>query len=69
MTILIIMMQPNEKITLQKNEKVYILPTANSTVFKIVEHAEEVEVLNTKDDFTKVFFQNKNIGWVKNESN
>jgi hypothetical protein len=69
MTILIIMMQPNEKITLQKNEKVYILPTANSTVFKIVEHAEEVEVLNTKDDFTKVLFQNKNIGWVKNESN
>jgi uncharacterized pyridoxamine 5'-phosphate oxidase family protein len=69
MTILIIMMQPNEKIVLEKNEKVYILPTQNSTVFKIVSEREEVEVLNKKDEFTKVLFTNKNIGWIKNESN
>ena len=64
--ILIVIAQPNETIVLKKNEKVYILPTSNSTVFKILQENEEVEVLNIKGKFTKVMFKNKNIGWVKN---
>ncbi|MBI3873409.1 MAG: hypothetical protein HY307_00005, partial [Arcobacter sp.] len=65
--VLINMLIPNSHTTLKKNEKVYILPTPNSTVFKIIGEEEEVEVLMKKNDFRKVLFKNNNIGWVKDE--
>ncbi len=65
--ILITMLMPNSHTTLPKNQKVYILPTANSTVFKILQEDEEVEVLIKQDEFKKVLFKNKNIGWVRND--
>lgn len=65
--ILIKTLLPNSHIILKKNEKVYILPTPNSTVFKVIQEEEDVEVLMEQDEFKKVLFKNDNIGWVKNE--
>lgn len=65
--ILINMMLPNSHITLKKDQKVYILPTFNSTVFKIIQEEEDVEILLDKNGFKKVLFKNNHIGWVKNE--
>jgi hypothetical protein len=65
--ILINMMLPNAHMTLKKEQKVYILPTLNSTVFKIIKEEEEVEVLMEKNGFKKILFKNNHIGWVKND--
>jgi hypothetical protein len=65
--ILINKLIPNGNTTLKKGEKVYILPTSNSTVFRVVGDDEEVEVLLSRDGFKKVLFKNENIGWVKSE--
>jgi hypothetical protein len=67
MIILINMLLPNSHMTLKKDQKVYILPTFNSTVFKIIKEDEDVEVLLDKNGFKKVLFKNSHIGWVKNE--
>ncbi len=56
---------PNEKVYLQKDTKVYILPTKLSTVYKITDKNDEVEILMKRENFVKVLFKNKNIGWVK----
>lgn len=61
------MMLPNSHMMLKKDQKVYILPTLNSTVFKIIKEEEDVEVLLDKNGFKKVLFQNTHIGWIKNE--
>ncbi len=65
--ILINMILPNGHITLKKDQRVYILPTLNSTVFKIIKDEEEVEVLLDKNGFKKVLFKNNHIGWIKND--
>ncbi|MDD2699242.1 MAG: hypothetical protein PHF17_10610 [Arcobacteraceae bacterium] len=67
MIILINMMLPNSHMVLKKDQRVYILPTLNSTVFKIINEEEDVEVLMDKNGFKKVLFKNSHIGWVKNE--
>jgi len=56
---------PNKKIILHKDTKVYILPTQTSTIYKIINKKQEVEILLTKQKFIKVLFKNKNIGWIK----
>lgn len=65
--ILVNLLLPNGHMMLEKNQKVYILPTPNSTVFKIIQEEEEVEILIEQEEFKKVLFKNDNIGWVKNE--
>ena len=65
MTFLINMMMPNEKMMIKEDVKVYILPTSNSTVYKIVEKKQEVEILQKNEKFIKILFKNKNIGWIK----
>ena len=69
MIYLIVLLLPNKTLILKANEKVYILPTQNSTVFKILRHNEEVEVLGTNDTqkYKKVLFKNNQIGWIKND--
>jgi len=68
-TIMIILLAylfiPNKKILLQKDTKVYILPTKNSTVYTKLKTKHIVEVINEKDKFIKVLFENENIGWIK----
>lgn len=57
---------PNKKVVLKKGTAVYILPTKNSTVYKELEKRYLVEILDQKDNFNKVLFQNHNTGWIKN---
>jgi len=66
MTLLIYMMYPNKKIILNKDVKVYILPTQNSTVFSILKEEQTVRLLIKKENFSKVLFENNSIGWIKN---
>lgn len=56
---------PNKKILLKKDIKVYILPTKSSTIYEVLNSKKLVEIINKKDGFIKVLFQNENIGWVK----
>ncbi len=56
---------PDKKILLEKDIKVYILPTKNSTIYEVLSSKKVVSVINKKGDFKKVLFQNENIGWVK----
>ena len=56
---------PNKKVYIQKDTKVYILPTKLSTIYKIVQKRSEVEVLMKKEEFIKIMFKNKNIGWIR----
>ena len=69
MVYLIILILPNKTLLLKANEKVYILPTQNSTIFKILRNNEEVEVLGTNgtQEYKKVLFKNNQIGWIKND--
>ena len=64
---LLMMLLPNPKLVLQKEEKVFLLPTPKSTVFKVIEEEEVVEVLVDKNGYKKILFQNNTIGWVKDE--
>ena len=56
---------PNKKIILDKDVDVYILPTPHSTIYKNIKQKVLVEVINQKNHYTKVLFENQNIGWVK----
>ncbi|MGB5868427.1 MAG: hypothetical protein WBG69_11205 [Arcobacteraceae bacterium] len=58
---------PNQKVLLNKGLSVYILPTNNSTVFKKLERKNVVEIVNEKNDFIKVLFDNESIGWIKKD--
>ena len=69
MTLLIYMMYPKEILVLNKDVKVYILPTQNSTVFSILGKRKEVKLLIKKDKFSKVLFGNGSVGWIKNGKN
>ncbi len=60
-----ILLIPNKKIFIVKNTNVYILPTPLSTIYKVSNTDNEVEVLMEKDNFIKVLFKNKNIGWIR----
>jgi len=65
MIILVKLVLPNKIIAIQPDTKVYILPTSSSTVYKILSKKQMVEVLLEKDNFIKVLFKNKHIGWIK----
>jgi hypothetical protein len=58
---------PNKVISVPQNTKIYILPITNSTVFTILQHRTNVEVLKSNDKFQKIILPNKTIGWIKNE--
>jgi len=58
---------PNKKILLNENIKVYILPSNSSTIFKVPESKEIVEIVNENENFLKVLFKNDSIGWVKKD--
>jgi len=55
---------PKPTIVLTKGEKIQILPFKNSTVFMVVGIDTKVKVLNEKNGYKKILFNNK-IGWVK----
>lgn len=57
----------NDSCILKKGASIYILPTQNSTVFKVAEDEFKVEIINSNEKFIKVVFPNKQIGWAKKD--
>jgi hypothetical protein len=58
---------PNKVLLVPQNTKIYILPITNSTVFTILQHNTNVEVLKSNHKFKKIILPNQTIGWIKNE--
>ena len=56
---------PNKKVFIPSDTKVFILPTKSSTIYKVTNKKTKVEILEEKEGFLKVLFDNKNIGWIK----
>ncbi|TQR33165.1 hypothetical protein DMB92_03515 [Campylobacter sp. MIT 99-7217] len=52
------------KQTLKANTKAKLLPTSQSTSFYISDKEEEVQVLNTRQDYVKILLEDGKIGWV-----
>ena len=66
--IFILFAMPNKVSYLKNNASVYILPTKNSTIFLKTDKTIRVEIVNQKDDFVKIMFDQNGksiIGWVK----
>ena len=59
---------PFGKAVLKPDVSITILPTKNSTVFYTSRKNENVEILDTKDDYSKILFADGKIGWVKKEN-
>ncbi len=55
---------PMSKITLEKDIKLRILPTKNSTIFYITDTTMQADMLLKKDGYIKVLLPNKKIGWI-----
>jgi putative periplasmic protein len=59
---------PFGKAILKPNISVSILPTKNSTIFYTSRKNENVEILDTKGDYSKILFADGKIGWVKKDN-
>ena len=58
---------PFGKAVLKPDISVSILPTKNSTIFYTSRKNENVEILDTKGDYSKILFADGKIGWVKKD--
>ncbi|WP_107691201.1 SH3 domain-containing protein [Campylobacter concisus] len=58
---------PFGKAILKPDISVSILPTKNSTIFYTSRKNENVEILDTKGDYSKILFADGKIGWVKKD--
>ncbi len=56
---------PLDTVVLQKDTKIRILPTYNSTIFHITDKKVLAEKLNSTKEYVKVLLPNDKIGWVK----
>ncbi len=65
---LFIFYNPFDNIVLNKNTKIRILPTYNSTIFYITDRKIVAEKLNSVKDYIKVQLPNGKIGWIKKEN-
>ncbi|OJJ28985.1 SH3 domain-containing protein [Campylobacter concisus] len=59
---------PFGKAVLKPDISVSILPTKNSTIFYTSHKNENVEILDTKGDYSKILFADGKIGWVKKDN-
>ena len=59
---------PFGKAVLRPDISVSILPTKNSTIFYTSHKNENVEILDTKGDYSKILFADGKIGWVKKDN-
>ena len=59
---------PFGKAILKPDISVSILPTKNSTIFYTSRKNENVEILDTKGDYSKILFADGKIGWVKKDN-
>ncbi|MDL0088212.1 SH3 domain-containing protein [Campylobacter gastrosuis] len=58
---------PFRKATLKQDVSVKILPTTNSTIFYISKTKEGIEILNERNEYVKILFNDGKIGWVKKD--
>ncbi|MCR4942809.1 MAG: SH3 domain-containing protein [Campylobacter sp.] len=58
---------PFSKGILKANVNVKILPTTKSTIFYTSKQNENIEILNEKNDYVKILFDDDKIGWVKKD--
>jgi len=58
---------PVKEVCIQKNAKVRLLPTQNSTIFFITTQSFKTKLLNSRNGYVKIELPNGKIGWVKNE--
>ena len=58
---------PLQKVCIKEKSKIYILPTKNSTIFRINETKKEYTKLNEVNGYTKIELDSQLVGWVKNE--
>ncbi len=58
---------PLQKVCVKQGTKIYILPTKNSTIFRINEHQKEYTKLNEVGEYIKIKLSQDRIGWIKNE--
>lgn len=59
---------PFGKAVLKPDISVSILPTKNSTIFYTSRKNENIEILDTKGDYSKILFADGKIGWVKKDN-
>ncbi|MDR0579419.1 MAG: hypothetical protein LBG21_02340 [Campylobacteraceae bacterium] len=59
---------PFNKIKLDSNTTIRVLPTEKSSVFHVTEGELEVEKLSSKNDYIKILLPSGRIGWVKEKS-
>ncbi|SMC09745.1 hypothetical protein SAMN05660197_1567 [Nitratiruptor tergarcus DSM 16512] len=58
---------PMQRVCLKENSKIYILPTKNSTIFRINHHRQKYVKLNEVSGYVKIELENNKVGWVKHE--
>ena len=58
---------PLQKVCVKAQSKIYILPTKNSTVFRLNPTKRDYIKLNQIDGYTKIEIDKQLVGWVKNE--
>ncbi|NPA04005.1 MAG: hypothetical protein GXO61_04005 [Epsilonproteobacteria bacterium] len=58
---------PLQKVCVKKGSKIYILPTRNSTIFKINPAKGEYLKLNEVNGYVKIKLSKQKVGWVKDE--
>ena len=58
---------PMQKVCVKANSKIYILPTKNSTIFRINTTKRSYIKLNEVNGYTKIELDKQLVGWVKNE--
>jgi hypothetical protein len=61
------LMIPIKKVCVKRGAKIYILPTKQSTVFKINPQSKVYEELNRVGEYIKVKLSKEKIGWVRDE--
>jgi hypothetical protein len=58
---------PKEKLCIERNAKIYLLPMKNSTIFYKYSSDQKLQKMGEVEEYNKVLLPNLNIGWVKNE--
>ena len=61
------LMIPIKKVCVRQGAKIYILPTKQSTVFKINPQTKVYEELNRVGDYVKIKLTKEKIGWIRDE--
>ncbi|NWF66953.1 MAG: SH3 domain-containing protein [Campylobacterales bacterium] len=67
--ILIYDLIPNKIVKISKDCKISLLPTKNSTVFRVLNQEMNVELLDYQNEYLKILLPDNSIGWVHEDCN